>query len=434
MSKASREIGFEDGLRLVPRLLNKGQISNAVRWSGELCRQRPDDPRTHNQAGLVWQRLAEPTVAVDHFRHALLLAPDAGEVWANLGTAFRHAADPESAFRCRQRAVWCRPELPELRLARSLSLLANGDYAAGFAEYEQRSERAKTLQRYTAVGMPVWDGSTRNGGRLLVVTEQGAGDVVQFLRFVEPLAQRGMEITLACPEPLERLARSAPGVTGCLPHWPDGGPTGHDWVEVLLSLPARLQVDRDTLPSPRRYLHPPAAGHRIPDGDELRVGLCWTGSTLTPLNASRRIPFSSLEPVLATHNVAFYGLQVWVGRDESRGESRLTDLAPYIDDFADTAAMIDQMDLVITVDTSVAHIAGALGTPVWTLLARAADWRWGYRSDSTPWYPSMRLFRQTRSGDWSDVVERVAGELRRLADDGNAVRPRRPFASLDPSG
>ena len=267
--------------------------------------------------------------------------------------------------------------------------------------------------------MPVWDGSIGNGGRLLVVTEQGAGDVVQFLRFVEPLAQRGMQITVACPESLDRLARSAPGVAGCVPQWPDGKPTGHDWVEALLSLPARLGVCRDTLPSPMRYLDPPAAAHRVADGGEFRVGLCWTCSTRTPLNASRRIPFSSFEPVLATPGVAFYGLQVWVGRDESRDETRMTDLAPYIGDFADTAAMIDQMDLVITVDTSVAHIAGALGKPVWTLLAKAADWRWGYDSETTPWYRSMRLFRQTRAGDWSDVVDRVAAELRRVAASGS---------------
>ena len=115
-------------------------------------------------------------------------------------------------------------------------------------------------------------------------------------------------------------------------------------------------------------------------------------------------------------------------------DGRVTDLAPYIDDFADTAAMIDQMDLIITVDTSVAHIAGALGVPVWTLLAQVADWRWGYDSESTPWYRTMRLFRQTSSGDCRDVVDRIASELRGFAVRHTGGFRRRPFASLDPSG
>ena len=118
MSGAPAEISYEDGLRLVLRLLNKGQVSNAIRWSDELCRKSPDDPRAHNQAGLVRQRLSEPAVAAVNFRRALLLAPDAAEVWANLGTACRHAAEPDAAFRCRERAVWCRPDQPEFRLAR----------------------------------------------------------------------------------------------------------------------------------------------------------------------------------------------------------------------------------------------------------------------------------------------------------------------------
>jgi hypothetical protein len=148
----------------------------------------------------------------------------------------------------------------------------------------------------------------------------------------------------------------------------------------------------------------------------------------------RRIPFAELARVLDVPGVAFYGLQVLIGRREIEGETRLIDLAPHIEDFGDTVAMVDQMDLVITVDTSIAHISGALGKPVWTLLARVADWRWGCVGETTPWYPTMRLFRQERQGDWAGVIDRVLAGLRQATEATGGSAVRRPFASPDPTG
>ncbi|EDP63525.1 TPR repeat protein [alpha proteobacterium BAL199] len=435
MTSEPSEIDYEDGLQLVPRLVAKGQMSNAVRWVDELCRHRPDDARPHNQAGLVRQRLNNPGEAVVHFCRALVLEPDAGEVWANLGTARRHVAEFEAAFICRLRSVRCRPELLDARSALGLSLLAAGDYREGFAEYEHRPERRITLKSYAALGLRAWDGKyTDRARRLLVVTEQGAGDTVQFLRFVPLLVDRGVEVVVACHENLERLVRSASGVATTVPLCPTEPPVGFDGVEMLMSLPTRLDIDRESLPAPTRYLTPAEPQHRLPDNGVLRVGLCWTGRPEHSLNALRQISFDELAPLLAIPQLEFYSLQVSNDEQTVLNDGRVTDLAPYIDDFADTAAMIDQMDLIITVDTSVAHIAGALGVPVWTLLAQVADWRWGYDSESTPWYRTMRLFRQTSSGDWRDVVDRIASELRGFAVRHTGGFRRRPFASLDPSG
>lgn len=432
MSAARKEIDYEDGLRLVQRLLDQRRLSAAVRWADHLRRHRPDDPRAHNQAGLVRHRQGLSAEAVLHFRRAVLLSPETGELLANLGLALRQAAKFEPALTCRRRAAICQPDQPGVRLALGLGLLAAGHYRAGFAHYEYRPDRAVGLARYAAAGLSAWDGRIRPGGRLMVVTEQGAGDVVQFLRFVQPIAARGMAVTVACPPPLQRLAGSAPGVAAVAPLWPEGRLDGFDGVEMLLSLPARLGIDRESLPAPARYLTPPPAALARLDEGPMRVGLCWTGSTFTPLNAMRRLPFAELARVLDIPGIAFHGLQVTIGLQESAGEHRLIDLAPHIEDFADTAAMVDRMDLVITVDTSIAHIAGALGTPVWTLLARVADWRWGHDGQTTPWYPSMRLFRQARPGDWGPVVDQVSMELRRLVADGSA--PSQPFASPNPSG
>ena len=430
MKAAPGKIDYEDGLRLASRLLAKDRLSDALRWASHLCRHSPADPRAHNQAGLAHQRSGRPAEAVVRFRRALVLQPDAAEVWANLGTALRHAAAFQDSFRCRRYTVWCQPGLAGARMALGHSLLAAGDYRGGFAEHEHRPHRDEILARYAAVGAAAWDGITLKQRRLMVVAEQGAGDVVQFLRFVRPLADRGIEVTVACADPLARLVGTAPGVAATAPKWPAGPLAGYDGVELLLSLPARLGVDLDSLPAPSRYLAPPPPRLRLPADGRLRVGLCWSGSTLTPLNTLRRIPFEQLQPVLDVAGASFYGLQVLVDRGAIAGEARLTDLAPHIEDFADTAAMVDQMDLVITVDTSIAHIAGALGRPVWTLLAHVADWRWGYDVAATPWYPSMRLFRQPGAGDWPSVVARVVSELRKVAEAG----PARKFASPNTSG
>lgn len=435
MTSEPGEIDYEDGLQLVPRLIVKGQMSNAVRWADELCRHRPDDPRPHNQAGLVRQRLSNPSAAAVHFCRALMLQPDAGEVWANLGTARRHAAEFDAAFVCRQRAVRCRPGLPDARSALGLSLLASGDYREGFAEYEHRPERRIALKGYGTLGLRAWDGRyTDRVRRLLLVTEQGAGDTVQFLRFIRPLADQGLEVTVACPENLERLVRTASGVASTAPLWPTGSLAGYDGVEMLMSLPARLGVDRDTLPAPTRYLTPAEPRHRPADNGVFRVGLCWTGRSEHSLNALRQTSFEELIPLLAIPQIEFFSLQVSDDRRAVPSDRRVSDLAPYIDDFADTAAMVDQMDLVITVDTSVAHIAGALGVPVWTMLAQVADWRWGYDSEWTPWYRSMRLFRQTQAGVWNDVIDRIASELREAVVSWPGHSRWRPFASSDPSG
>lgn len=434
MSAARREIDYEHGLRLVRRLIDQDRLGLAARWADQLWQHRPDDPRAHNQAGLVRQQQDRPEAAITHFRRALLLRPGAGELWANLGRSLRHATAFDRALQCRRFAVVCQPDAPDMRLGLAFDQLAAGDYRAGFAGYEHRPDRQRGLARYAAGGLAAWDGRIRPGGKLLVATEQGAGDVVQFLRFVAPLAEQGMAVTVACPASLERVVRSAPGVSATVALPSPELPADLDAVEMLLSLPARLGIDRETLPARVPYIRAPGTAHRLPGGSSLRVGLCWTGSTFTPLNKMRRIPFAELGRVLDIPGIAFHSLQVLIGKRETEGEDRLIDLDPLIEDFGDTAAMIDQMDLVITVDTSVAHLAGALGKPVWTLLARVADWRWAHDGDTTPWYPTMRLYRQTRAGDWAGVVDRVWDDLKRLAEDPEPLLARRPFASADPSG
>lgn len=411
MTPAPKEVDYEAGLRLVSKLVNKGRYEIAARWADHLCRHRPADPRAHNQAAMARQRHFGPHAAARSFQRAAVLCPEAAEIWTNFGNSLRRAGEPERALYQHHRAAACRPDDPEVRAARSLCLLTLGDYRRGFAEYEHRGERDRALRPFREAGIPDWDRRSLVGRRLLIVTEQGAGDAIQFLRFVQPLAAGGATVIVACTKQLRRLVATVPGVSAVVPRSPPPAEC-FDGVELLMSLPAALKTDFDTLPAPERYLSPPRP-ITLPEsaGGRLRVGLCWTGSPAHPLNEPRRIPFGELAALLAVPEVDFHSLQVGFGSSAAAGEPRIRNLAAGIDDFADTAAAIAAMDLVITIDTSVAHIAGALGKPVWTLLSRVPDWRWGVAGESTAWYPAMRLFRQSCAGRWADVVERVAAEL-----------------------
>lgn len=419
---APKHMEYEDGLRLVPKLLAKGRIDLAARWAIKLCRHHPDDPRAHNQAGIALQRQKNLGDAATHFQRALVLYPATAEIWANLGSAARRAGQPHVALRSWRRAACCSPNTDEIRFALSLGLLTLGDYARGFLEFEHRSERANLLRRFASAGIVAWDRKLVPGQRVLVLAEQGAGDTVQFLRFVQPLADHGVQVTVACPASMERIVASAGGVAATIPKRLSGSLAGYDGVDMLMSLPACLGYDLDTLPAPVRYLVPPPPRLQLSPTTRLRVGLCWTGSPIHPNDEPRRVPFSELSRILELPDIDFYSLQVGPGRECLDDEPRLTDLAPSIVDFADTAAMVDQMDLVISIDTSVAHLAGALGKPVWALLASVADWRWGVSGDTTPWYPTMRLFRQTRPGDWPSVMERVFDALRVLNAGSSRLR------------
>lgn len=422
MSSASKMVDYETGLSLLPKLLAGGQLQVAAQWADRLCSHRPDDARAHTQAGLVRHRQGHYLEAKPCLQRAAVLRPATAEIWGNLGNNARRSADFPGGLRHHRRAALCDPEVPGIRYALGVSLLSVGDVAAGFREFEHRHSRSERLAELASSGVPVWDRRLEPGLRLLVATEQGAGDAVQFLRFVRPLAERGLVVTVACPATMERLVRGVPGVAATTSHRPVDRGADFDGLELLMSLPAALGIGSAGIVAADRYIEPPGAPWTVPASDLLRVGLCWNGSPVHPRNEPRRIPFDVLRAVLSVPGVAFYSLQVGAGRAAARGHPGISDLTSHINDFADTAAMVDQMDLVITIDTSIAHIAGALGKPTWVMLPRVADWRWGENSSDTPWYRSARLFRQSQAGGWDDVVGRVVEALSALLESPGLQR------------
>jgi hypothetical protein len=360
--------------------------------------------------------------ALEAARRAAVLAPTSGDPWQAMGVSLARAGRHEDAAAAYREAIAREPghALAEFNLA--LTLLALGDYEAGFRHYEARF-RGRTPP-LPPLKLPEWDGRALPPGTpLLVRAEQGFGDTIQFLRFAAQAAGRGARVLLHCPAPLRRLAATAPGVAQVL----QGGEriaAGTPTIP-LMSLPRVLGTTLATLPAPPAYLAPPAAARlawssRLGARAGLRVGLCWRGSPASGgpgtrrVDALRSIPLGLLEPLAAVPGIAWTALAKDAGDALPAGFSAW-DPMPEVKDFADTAALVAALDLVITVDTAVAHLAGALGRPVWLLNRYDTDWRWGLGRDDSAWYPSLRQFRQPRRASWEAPVAAAAGALRVVA-------------------
>jgi tetratricopeptide (TPR) repeat protein len=344
---------------------------------------------------------------------ALALDPDNVGYLYNAGVVPFHNNQPRQAIEYFSKVLAVQPDHRDARWNRSLAYLQQGDYLAGFKEYECRFDRQPTVpHRYS---QPRWAGEDIHDQVLLLTTEQGFGDVIQFARFIPLVAQRTKAVKVVCRKELVRLVKTVDGVAEVIVK--GSKLPAFDWYAPLLSLPHILQYNVQNLPNAVPYFHVlPAVTMAFPGGSRpgLKVGLMWAGK-LTPVD--RSCPLELFIPLLQHADVNFYSFQL---ADRQKDINKLGcdafihDLSGSIRDFADTAALLQQMDLVITIDSAVAHLCGALGVPTWVLLLHASDWRWLLARSDSPWYPAMRLFRQGSHGDWQGCLESVykeAGDL-----------------------
>ena len=372
--------------------------------------------------GNLLQARQELGEAEQAFRRAALLRPDAVLPWMNLGTLLQEGGRFGEAEAALRRALELRPGDPSASFNLGLLLLRTGRMHEGWPLHEARYEPGllRPVSTPPQWPWPRWAGQALQGRSIVVVPEQGSGDDIQFARYVPMLKARGAaRVSLVCKPSLAELMRSLQGVDSVLVHGEAVEP--HDYWVFSMSLPGLFGTTADAIPAPIPYLKPQPQrvrqwAQRLP-GASRRVGLVWKGSSLHANDAMRSLPgVEQLEPLWELGNMAFISLQKGQGEDEAlraQAQGRLLHLGSAIEDFADTAAIVEQLDLIVCVDTAVAHLAGALGKPCWVLLpAFQTDWRWLLDRGDTPWYPgTMRLFRQHRAGDWRDTVAELTREL-----------------------
>ena len=349
------------------------------------------------------------------YRQAVALDPANPVAQYNLGNAFRQDLDLGAALARYHRATSLDPDYATAHLNAAVSHLMAGDWRRGFAGYEWRwRDRKVPLPDYA----PWWRGEALAGRRIVLLGEQGFGDMIHFARYALAVREAGGQVVLECYPALRRLfATLGEGIELI----DMGAPPGAVDLQVsLMQLPLIFGTTPDKPFAPPRYLTPPRDGPVLPQSAaKLKVGFVWAGNPRIEKFHKRSARLEDMVPLMTKPGVAAYSLQIGLRAvDIARlGLSdRLVDLAPLVGDFADTAALVDQLDLVIVVDTAVAHLAGALGKPVWMLPTYVPDWRWLLGRDDTPWYPSMRLYRQGVDRAWAPVMARIGRDLDALVD------------------
>jgi tetratricopeptide (TPR) repeat protein len=355
--------------------------------------------------------------AIAAFRHAIALNPHLAEAHVNLGNALTAAGQLDSAIASYRQGIALKPDNAEAHLNLAMALL-HVDMEQGWLEYDWRWKTRGNSSPISRFTQPLWDGSDLNRRTILIHTEQGFGDTLQFFRYVPLLAQRGGRVIFEAPVELLRLLRQSSGVDQWVAR---GDPLpAFDLHCPLLVLPRLFGTTFENIPAQQEPLRPAPEllqhwrrrlEHQPP---ALKVALAWAGSPTFKGDRARSLSLGRLAPLAAVPNVTFYVVQKGPPAAQMSNPPpglHLVNLSPELNDFADTAAAMCRMDLVLTTDTSVAHLAGALGLPVWVMLQFMPDWRWLLHRDHSPWYPTMRLFRQNKPGDWQDVIRRVAQAL-----------------------
>lgn len=426
---AGAEASFRGALRLAPQLAeahanlgilleNRGAADAAVACYRRSIALDPHYAQTHSNLGCLLAARKDFAAAEAAHRSAVTLAPDSAAAWSNFGVLLASLQRDDEAERCQRTALECDPNYSRARFNLAYLLLRQGRFAEGWACLEARP----WAQPPAGIDCPRWQGEALAGKALLVLPEGGHGDMIQFCRYLPLLkAQGAARITLVCHPDLQALLATLAGVDAVVAAGAAALPAGHDYWCYPLSLPHLCGTELASIPAAIPYLHAlperlarwaprlPAAG--------LRVGLAWRGNPAFENDADRSLPsLDLLAPLGGIAGVRLVSLQKGAGAEEARQPPpglALVDLGSAVDDFADTAAIVAQLDLVICVDSAVAHLAGALGTPCWVLLPDyKADWRWLTARDDSPWYPQrMRLLRQPRPGDWAAVIEELRAAL-----------------------
>jgi Flp pilus assembly protein TadD len=404
-------------LNLGNALWAQGRAEEAIAAYDRAIALRPDFAEAHTFRAIVLGEQGQIEPAIAACRRALALQPGYPDAHNTLGNLLRTTGRITEAAGCYRRALALAPGYPDAHFNLGMALLALGQFEAGWPEYEWRWKTPQMAPAARRFAQPQWRGEPAEGQRLLIHAEQGLGDTLHFCRFAPMAAAHGVRVVLEVPRPLLRLCASLPDLTAIIAA---GEPLPEfDLHCPMASLPLALGTTVATIPAAAPYLAAEAAAvaawrERLP-AEGLRVGLVWAGNpsldrpSRAAMDRRRSLAPDRLTALLAVPGVRFVSLQ----KDGPRlpPGAPVLDLMAEVADFADTAALVTNLDLVIAVDTAVAHLAGALGKSVWMLDRFDPDWRWMTGRRDSPWYPTMRIYRQPAPGDWESVLAEVARDL-----------------------
>jgi tetratricopeptide (TPR) repeat protein len=359
--------------------------------------------------------------ALENYGRVLAAMPGLAEAWIGRGNLFQEINRDEDALADYRHALELRPDFADAHMNEGLCRLRLGDFASGWSKHEWRWKVSGLYPAAREFAQPKWQGTENLAGKaILLHAEQGFGDSIQFMRYVPLVAATGAAVFLEVPDELVSLASGLSGVSRVMTRAQGLPPI--DFHCPLLSLPAAFGTTLSTVPASIPYLEAPAERvrhwqSRLGRTKKLRIGLAWSGNATHKNDHNRSIALARLAPLLSLPGAELLSLQKGVRPEDAvvMKDLPITDIAGELGDFADTAAVVSLVDLVIAVDTSVVHLAGALGRPVWILLPFSPDWRWLQGRDDSPWYPTARLFRQPAIGDWEGVIRNVKKELAKLA-------------------
>ena len=414
---------YVDALTNLGAVLKAGKkFDAALSLQKRAVELHPDYAEAHNNLGNALKELGRFEEAAAAYERALELQPDSVIALTNRGIVLRELGRLDEEYACYAKAVDLAPDYPEAHWNLAFALMADGDFAKGWAEYEWRWRRtgARSPEEvWPPLALPFWTGDKGQGRTILLWSEQGLGDCLQFVRYAPLVQDLGWRVILHVPDSQQELLDVFPGITVLSE---SEAPPRVDAQCPLMSLPRLLGTTLATVPAAIPYLRPnPVLAarwkERLAAISGLKLGLVWRGNPLHHRDRQRSMDPRWLSFGLDLPGVTAISLQPGAHANElaalNCGE-RLLDAGPDLTSYAETAALMAQLDLVISVDSSAAHLAGALGLPVWTLLDSNAEWRWMRHREDTPWYPSMRLFRQTAPGDWQAVMQRIRAELMRI--------------------
>lgn len=417
---------YTEALIEYARALNENsKFEESITYFKKALALQPNDVNTMLELANTLNMSNQTEQALDYYYHMLNIIPNNSSVLYNIAYTLKKLNKIEDALPYYKKVLEIEPTHAEAHFSLGLAYLGKGDFEHGWQEYEWRWKREHNDERN--LGKPLWDGLPLEGKTILIHAEQGLGDAFQFVRYAKMLKELQARVVVAVHPPLVQLFGLCPYIDQVvslfekLPYFDVQAP--------MLTLPYCFKTRLENVPNeiPYLYAKPDLIAswkEKLSTDNNFKVGICWQGNSnysthfLRTAVAAKSVAIAKFLPILTMPNVTVYNLQKITGQDQLKDFSQDTNMICFDGDFdekhgrfMDTAAIMKNLDLMITVDTSIAHLAGGLGIPVWCLIPEPADWRWMLDRNDTPWYPNMRLFRQTNSGDWDSVIDKIAHEL-----------------------